>query len=48
MLNFVVLALLNYVVATHLHVSETLHTPEIHAGGVPRLAASPCSTPRTP
>jgi simple sugar transport system permease protein len=38
MLNFVVLALLNYVVATHLHVPETLHTPEIHAGGVPRLA----------
>ena len=38
MLNFVVLALLNYVVATHLHVAETLHTPEIHAGGVPRLA----------
>ena len=38
MLNFVVLALLNYVVATHLHGPETLHTPEIHAGGVPRLA----------
>ena len=31
MLNFVVLALLNYVVAAHLHVPETLHTPEIAA-----------------
>ncbi|MDF1502819.1 ABC transporter permease [Roseisolibacter sp. H3M3-2] len=37
MLNFVVLALLNYVIAAHLHVPETLHTPEI-AAGVPRLA----------
>jgi simple sugar transport system permease protein len=25
------------VVATHLHVPETLHTPEIRAGGLPRL-----------
>jgi general nucleoside transport system permease protein len=39
MLNFVVLALLNYVVAAHVHVPETLHTPEINAGGVPRLTA---------
>lgn len=38
MLNFIVLALLNYIVAAHLHVPETLHTPEIHAGGVARLA----------
>ena len=38
MLNFVVLALLNWVVASHLHVPETLHTPEIAAGHVPRLA----------
>ncbi|HEU4631815.1 MAG TPA: ABC transporter permease [Gemmatimonadaceae bacterium] len=38
MLNFIVLALLNYVVATHLHVPETLHTPEIAAGAVPRFA----------
>jgi ABC-type uncharacterized transport system permease subunit len=38
MLNFVVLALLNWFIANHLHVPETLHTPEIHAGGVPRLA----------
>ena len=37
MLNFVVLALLNYIVAAKLHVPETLHTPEIHAGGIPRL-----------
>jgi simple sugar transport system permease protein len=37
MLNFIVLALLNYIVAARLHVPETLHTPEIAAGGVPRL-----------
>jgi simple sugar transport system permease protein len=28
MLNFVVLAVLNYVVSAHLHVPETLHTPD--------------------
>jgi ABC-type uncharacterized transport system permease subunit len=39
MLNFIVLALLNYVVAVHIHVPETLHTPEIHAGAMPRLTA---------
>jgi simple sugar transport system permease protein len=39
MLNFVVLALLNYIVAAHVHVAETLHTPEINAGAVPRLSA---------
>jgi simple sugar transport system permease protein len=39
MLNFIVLALLNYIVAAHVHVAETLHTPEIHAGAMPRLAA---------
>jgi general nucleoside transport system permease protein len=39
MLNFVVLALLNYVVSTHLHVAESLHTPEIHAGAVRRLSS---------
>ncbi|HUQ46826.1 MAG TPA: ABC transporter permease [Gemmatimonadaceae bacterium] len=37
MLNFVVLALLNWIVAAHLHVPETLHTPEIRAGAMPRL-----------
>jgi ABC-type uncharacterized transport system permease subunit len=39
MLNFIVLALLNYVVSARLHVPETLHTPEIHAGALPRLAS---------
>ena len=39
MLNFVVLALLNYIVAAHVHIPETLHTPEIKAGAVPRLTA---------
>lgn len=37
MLNFVVLALLNYIVAARLHVPETLHTPEIVNGEIPRL-----------
>lgn len=37
MLNFIVLALLNYVVAAQLHVPETLHTPEIHAGTIARF-----------
>jgi len=37
MLNFITLALLNWIVAAKLHVPETLHTPAIHAGGVPRL-----------
>ncbi|MDA1081684.1 MAG: ABC transporter permease [Gemmatimonadetes bacterium] len=40
MMNFIVLALLNYVVAAKLHVPETLHTPTIRAGAVPRLASS--------
>ena len=38
MLNFIVLALLNYIVAAHIHVAETLHTPEMRAGSMPRLA----------
>ena len=38
MLNFIALALLNWFIAGHLHVPETLHTPEIHAGFLPRLA----------
>jgi ABC-type uncharacterized transport system permease subunit len=38
MLNFIVLALLNWVVASKLHVPETLHTPEIRTGAVGRLA----------
>jgi general nucleoside transport system permease protein len=40
MLNFIVLALLNSFVASRLHVPETLHTPEIHAGGIARLSAT--------
>jgi simple sugar transport system permease protein len=40
MMNFIVLALLNYIVAAKLHVPETLHTPAIHAGALPRLASS--------
>jgi simple sugar transport system permease protein len=40
MLNFIVLALLNYFVAAKLHVPETLHTPEIHAGELPRLSSA--------
>jgi ABC-type uncharacterized transport system permease subunit len=39
MLNFIVLALLNWAVAAHLRVPETLHTPAIVAGTVPRFAA---------
>lgn len=38
MLNFIVLALLNWLVSSKLHVPETLHTPAIHAGTVPRFA----------
>jgi simple sugar transport system permease protein len=37
MLNFIVLAILNYIVAAHLHVPETLHTPELAAGTIPRF-----------
>jgi simple sugar transport system permease protein len=39
MLNFIILALLNYIVAARLHVPETLHTPEIANGSIPRLDA---------
>ena len=38
MLNFIVLACLNWVVSSKLHVPETLHTPPIVAGMVPRFA----------
>jgi simple sugar transport system permease protein len=38
MLNFIVLALLNYLTAAHLKVEGTLHTAEIHAGALPRLS----------
>ena len=40
MMNFIVLALLNYVIAAKLHVPETLHTPAIHTGTVSRLGDS--------
>lgn len=38
MLNFVVLALLNWIVSSALHVPETVHTPAIRAGALPRLS----------
>jgi simple sugar transport system permease protein len=37
MLNFVVLALLNYLTSAKLHVPDTLHTAELKSGGLPRL-----------
>lgn len=39
MLNFVVLALLNYLVAVHFKVEGSLHTKEITAGHIPRVDA---------
>jgi general nucleoside transport system permease protein len=39
MLNFVVLALLNYLVSAKLHVPDTLHTPELKSGALPRLSS---------
>ena len=38
MLNFIVLALLNWLVSAKIHVPETLHTPSIAAGMMPRFA----------
>ena len=38
MLNFVVLALLNYLVSARLHVPDTLHTPELRSGAFTRLS----------
>ncbi|MFO0618556.1 MAG: ABC transporter permease [Polyangiaceae bacterium] len=38
MMNFIVLAGLNWVVAAKLHDPETLHTPAIRAGALPRLS----------
>jgi ABC-type uncharacterized transport system permease subunit len=37
MLNFVVLALLNYLTSARVHVPDTLHTPELRSGALPRL-----------
>jgi simple sugar transport system permease protein len=38
MLNFIVLAVLNWAVAAHLHVPETLHMRPIASGAMPRLS----------
>ena len=38
MLNFIVLALLNYLVAAHLRVEDSLHTANIRTGALPRLS----------
>ncbi len=38
MMNFIVMAFLNWIVATQLNVAESLHTPALRAGEVPRLA----------
>src|SRR5262249_38412855 len=38
MLNFILLALLNYLTVSYLKVEGTLHTAEIHAGALPRLS----------
>ena len=38
MLNFIVLALLNFLTSTRLHVPDTLHTPEIGSGALPRIS----------
>jgi general nucleoside transport system permease protein len=39
MLNFIVLALLSWMLSTGLRVPETLHTQVVHAGTLPRLSA---------
>jgi general nucleoside transport system permease protein len=38
MLNFIVLALLNYLTVSYFKVEGTLHTADIHAGALPRLS----------
>jgi ABC-type uncharacterized transport system permease subunit len=38
MLNFVVLALLNYLISARFNVADTLHTTEIRSGALPRLS----------
>jgi len=38
MLNFIVLALLNYLISTRFKVHDTLHTAEIKSGALPRLS----------
>lgn len=39
MLNFIVLALLNYLTVAHFKVFDTLHTADIKSGALPRLSA---------
>jgi general nucleoside transport system permease protein len=39
MLNFIVLALLNYLTVAHFKVFDTLHTADIRSGLIPRLSA---------
>jgi simple sugar transport system permease protein len=39
LLNFVILFFLNWIVTAHLHVPETVHTPALTNGTVPRLSA---------
>ena len=41
MLNFVVLAFMNWIVAAKLHVGESLHTPTINSGALPRTGRPP-------
>jgi ABC-type uncharacterized transport system permease subunit len=38
MLNFIVLALLNYLISAKFNVEDTLHTAEIESGALPRLS----------
>lgn len=38
MLNFIVLALLNYLISTRFKVHDTLHTADIESGALPRLS----------
>jgi len=38
MLNFIVLALLNYLITTRFAVHDTLHTADIHSGAISRLS----------
>jgi general nucleoside transport system permease protein len=45
MLNFIVLALLNWIVSAKLHLPETLRTPDI-ARACPRLADACSDVPR--
>ncbi|MDE3153396.1 MAG: ABC transporter permease [Gemmatimonadota bacterium] len=39
MLNFIVLALLNYLTVAHFKVFDTLHTADVRSGALPRLSA---------